>query len=132
MTCSTQPAEEPLSCSQLQAGVCRKPQSSGKYQGWLIDMNGRRKFFVGTRSKPETRRMAQRFEDEHRQVRLGYHPPPRPSDRPRMRSITENMKSISPGGSTKADVEAMDGVPYICTSARRTSPGGNSNCPPRC
>jgi hypothetical protein len=53
------------------AGVCTKPQSSGRYQAWFITMDGQRKFFVGTRSRPETLRIAQRFEDEHRQIRLG-------------------------------------------------------------
>ena len=30
------------------AGVRTKPQPSGKYQAWFIDMDGRRKFRVGT------------------------------------------------------------------------------------
>src|SRR5262249_13016376 len=75
--------------AHLMASVRTKPQHSGKYQGWFIDMDGRRKFFVGTRSKPETLRMAQRFEDEHRQIRLGYRPPPRPSDRHQTRPLVE-------------------------------------------
>ena len=57
------------------AGVRRKPQSSGKYQGYFVTIDGRRKFFVGTRSRPETLRMvrmAQRSEDDYRQIRLGY------------------------------------------------------------
>ena len=44
------------------AGVRKKPQSSGKYQAWFMDMAGKRTYFVGTRSRPETLRMAQRFE----------------------------------------------------------------------
>jgi integrase len=71
------------------AGVRRKPQPSGKYQGWFIAMDGQRKFFVGTRSRPETFRMAQRLEDEHRQIRLGYRPLPAPSDRHRTRPLAE-------------------------------------------
>ena len=71
------------------AGIRRKPQASGKYQGYFVAMNGRRTFFVGTRSRSETLRMAQRLEDEHRQIRLGYRPPPRPSDRHQTRPLAE-------------------------------------------
>ena len=71
------------------AGVRTKPQSSGKYQGWFIAMDGRSTFFVGTRSRSDTLRMARRFEDEHRQIRLGYRPPPRPSDRHQTRPVAE-------------------------------------------
>jgi integrase len=71
------------------AGVRRHPQSSGRYQAWFMDMAGKRKYFVGTRSRADTLRMAQRFEDEHRQIRLGYRPPPRPSDRHHTRPVAE-------------------------------------------
>ena len=71
------------------AGVRNTPQPTGKYQAWFVSMDGQRKFFVGTRNRKETLRMAQRFEDEHRQVRLGYRPPPERSDRHRLRSVTE-------------------------------------------
>jgi len=75
--------------AQLMAGVRKRPQSSGKYQVWFIDMDGRRKYFVGLRSRPETLRRAQRLEDEHRHIRLGYRPPPHPSDRHQTRLLTE-------------------------------------------
>ena len=41
------------------AGVRKKPKSSGKYQGWFIDYKGDRKFFIGTKRKSETLRMAE-------------------------------------------------------------------------
>ena len=63
------------------AGVRRKPKSSGKYQGWFVDFKGDRKFFVGTKKKSETQHMAEKFEDEHRQVRLGYRPIPQRADK---------------------------------------------------
>src|SRR5262245_35114228 len=56
----------------IMAGVRKKPIQGGKYQGWFIDAMGKRRFFTGTRAKTETLRIAQRLEDEHRQVRLGY------------------------------------------------------------
>jgi integrase/recombinase XerC len=56
------------------AGVRSERRSSGKFQGWFIDHTGKQKFFEGTRSRVETLRIAQRLEDEHRQVKLGYIP----------------------------------------------------------
>jgi integrase len=56
------------------AGVRKKAHRGGKYQGWFINAAGKRKFFTGTRSRPETLRIAQRLEDDHRQVHLGYRP----------------------------------------------------------
>jgi hypothetical protein len=52
--------------AKTMAGVCSKPLRSGKYQGWFIDHTGKQRYFVGTRSKTQTRRMAERLEDEHR------------------------------------------------------------------
>ena len=54
------------------AGVRSKRRANGKYQGWYTDHTGRRVFFFGTRKEAETRRIAERLEDEHRQIRLGY------------------------------------------------------------
>ncbi len=57
------------------AGVCKKPLRSGKYRGWFTDLNGKQRFFTGVQSRAETRRIAERLEDEHREVRLGHRPP---------------------------------------------------------
>lgn len=62
------------------AGVRSKPLRSGKYQGWFIDHTGKQCYFVGTRNKTQTRRMAERLEDEHRQMRYGYKPLPKVKD----------------------------------------------------
>jgi len=59
------------------AGVRSKPQPNGKYQGWYQDYSGRRVFFIGTHKPAETRRMAERLEDDHRQIRLGYRSAPK-------------------------------------------------------
>lgn len=58
------------------AGVRQKPLSSGKYQAWFYTYQGQRKFFTGTTSKRETRRMAEKLEDQHRMVKEGYRPIP--------------------------------------------------------
>jgi integrase len=56
------------------AGVRKKPLSSGKFQGWYTDHIGKQRFFTGTRNRAETKRMALRLDDEHRQIRTGYRP----------------------------------------------------------
>ena len=71
------------------AGVRKKPTKSGKYQGWFVDAAGKQRFFTGTRSKTATQHLAERLEDEHRQVRLGYRPAPQAADRQRHRSVEE-------------------------------------------
>ena len=71
------------------AGVRSKPLSSGKYRGWFMDVNREQKFFTGPKSRTETLRMAERLEDEHRQVRLGYRPVPVSADKHRARPVAE-------------------------------------------
>ena len=71
------------------AGVRNKPMENGKYQGWFIDMHGNRKFFTGTKKKTETKRMAEKFEDDHRQVRLGYRDPPKSASKHKKRPFEE-------------------------------------------
>ncbi len=66
------------------AGVRKKPRSKdGQFQGWFTDSTGKRRFFTGTRDRNETRQMALRLEDDHRQVKLGYRPAQSSSDRHR-------------------------------------------------
>ena len=73
------------------AGVRQKPVPSGKYQGFYVDATGKPKFFTGTRNRAETKRMAEKLEDEHRQVRLGYRPAPTSADKHRKRPCSEVM-----------------------------------------
>ena len=65
------------------AGIVKKPHKSGKYRGWFANWQGNQEFFTGTTSPQETRAMAKKFEDDHRQIRLGYRPPKKTSDTPR-------------------------------------------------
>ncbi|MCZ6875099.1 MAG: hypothetical protein O7G88_16495 [bacterium] len=69
------------------AGVRSKPLRSGKYQGWFIDRTGKQRYFVGTSNKTQTRRMAKRLEDEHRQMRYGYKPLPKVEDQHALRPL---------------------------------------------
>ena len=67
----------------------RSEARNGVYQGWYNNWQGKRTYFTGTSNKTETRRMAERIEDEHRQVRLGYRPPPTSAAKNRTRPIRE-------------------------------------------
>ena len=71
------------------AGVRTKAQPNGKYVGWFIDYRGKQKFFTGTHKRAESLRTAQRLEDDHRQVRLGYRPVPKSADKQRGRPFRE-------------------------------------------
>ena len=73
------------------AGVRRNPLPSGKFQGWYIDHTGKRTFFVYSSSRSQTLRIAQRLEDDHRQIRLGYRPVPKIENPRSMRGIQEVM-----------------------------------------
>ena len=83
------------------AGVRNEPLSSGKYRGWFTDMNGKQKAFTGTKKKAETLRMAQRLEDEHRQIRLGYRPVPVSADKHRTRPFSEVKDEYIAWGETQ-------------------------------
>ena len=97
------------------AGVRRKPQSSGKYHAWFTDMAGKRTYFVGTRSRSDTLRMAQRFEDEHRQIRLGYRPAPRSSDRHQARPVADVVQEYLAWGQLQG---GRQGYPWSATHLR--------------
>ena len=83
------------------AGIRGKPLKSGKYQGWFMDRTGKQRFFSGTRRKTETLRMAQRIEDEHRQVALGYRPAPTDADRYAARPIGEALSEYQEWGNAQ-------------------------------
>jgi integrase len=54
-----------------------KPHKNGaKFRAIYIDSNGKRKFVAGTKNRKETLAIAQKLEDDHRQVRLGYRDAP--------------------------------------------------------
>ena len=74
------------------AGVCAKPERNGKYRGWYTDHRARQKNFIGTQKKAETLYMARKFEDEHRQIRLGYRTAPTTADGHQLRSFTVVME----------------------------------------
>ena len=69
------------------AGVRNKALKNGKYQGWFINLHGKRKFFTGTHNRKETLRMAERLEDDHLQYAVGYRPLPTPTQANRHESI---------------------------------------------
>ncbi len=98
------------------AGVRKKPRSKdGKYQGWFSDSAGKRTFFSGTRDRAETRQMAGRLEDEHRQVRLGYRPAQSSADRHRSRSFDTVVQEYMSWGESQG---GRNGHPWSTTHAR--------------
>src|SRR5262245_15551233 len=104
------------------AGVRTKPQSSGRYQAWYVATNGRSRFFVGTRSRSETFRMAQRLEDEHRQIRLGYRPAPQPSDRYQTRPVAEIVQEYLAWGQVQGGRRGYPWSPFHLRSRQRHLP----------
>ncbi len=89
------------------AGVRKKPKAGGKYQGYYTDFNGKRKFFAGTRNRAETLRMAQKFEDQHRQVRLGYRPASTKADKAKSRPYCELKDEYIAWGETVGGRSSM-------------------------
>jgi len=71
------------------AGVRKRPNKGGNYQGYFIDASGKQQFFTGTSSRPETLRIARKLEEDHRQVRLGYRETNSPASKHATRSIEE-------------------------------------------
>jgi integrase len=63
------------------AGISKAKLSSGKYRAWFINYRGKQQFFTGTTSPKESLAMARSFEDEHRQMKLGYRPPPKQQEK---------------------------------------------------
>ena len=97
------------------AGVRRKPIRGGKYQGWFIQADGKRKYFTGTHSRAETLRIAERLEDEHRQVRLGYRPAPSSAAKHCRRPFSEVRKEYMAWGESQG---GRRGKPWGSTHAR--------------
>jgi len=83
------------------AGVRKKPRPNGRYIGWYMDMSGRLKCFAGTRKKAETLQMAERLEDEHRQIKLGYRPVPKAAEKFKCRIITEVIEEYLAWGKSQ-------------------------------
>lgn len=124
------------------AGIRRKPVRGGRYQAWYRDFAGNRHFFTGTHNRVETLRIAERLEDEHRQIRLGYRPPPSPTNKHRNRPFSEVKDEYLAWGTSQG---GRGGRPWGETHARNRCQhlawwqdrldldilGGLDNCLPR-
>jgi len=83
------------------AGARRKPnKQSGKYQGYFVGADGKRRFFLGTHNRRDTIKIAERLEDEAQQVRLGYRPSPTAAARHRSRPFLEVVEEHIAWGRT--------------------------------
>jgi integrase len=98
------------------AGVRKKPIRGGSYQGWFINAMRKRQFFTGTHDRADTLRMAQRLEDEHRQVRLGYRPVRASADRHKARPIQEVMDEYLAWGTAQG---GLGGRPWAVSHFKK-------------
>jgi integrase len=71
------------------AGARKKPQPNGKFRGWYKDWQGETQSFTGTKRHAETKKIADRLEDEHTQIRLGHRPAPSKAVENRTRAFAE-------------------------------------------
>ena len=88
---------------------------SGKWQGWYFDTGGRRCYFTSDTTKAETKAMAARLEDDHRQVRLGYREAPKSASRHRARLSSETIAEYIAWGESQG---GRGGRPWGPTHAR--------------
>jgi len=67
------------------AGIRRTKTRNGKFHErwrfWFFDYEGKRQWATGTKRKAETLAIAKKLEEDHRQIRLGYRPVPKRSDK---------------------------------------------------
>jgi len=99
------------------AGARKQPnEGSGKYQGYFIDWQGRRKFFIGTTSRKETIKLAQHLESEHRQMALGTKAPPTAPAKHRKRPFLEVVQEHIDWGKMFG---RRDGKPWTADTADR-------------
>jgi len=91
------------------AGVRKKPLKSGKFQGWFIDFHGNRVFFTGSKNRKDTHRIAERLEDEHHQVKLGYRPAPTQADRYKKEPFAKIKKEYMAWGNAQG---GRGGLPW--------------------
>ena len=89
--------------------------ASGKYRGWFTNSGGKQEDFTGTTSRKKTLEMARRFEDQHREIRLGYRPPPTLADRFRSKCFTDVKDEYISWGETQG---GRAGGPWGKTHAR--------------
>ena len=94
------------------AGTRKKPNKTGKFQAWYLDMNGHRVFFTGTHDRRETLRIAERLEDEHRQIRLGYREPPKSASKYKARPFTEVKEEYLAWGKAQGGRNGRPWSPY--------------------
>lgn len=96
------------------AGVRSKPRN-GIYQGWILDRNGKRKYFTGTRKKAETRRIAEALEAKEDQIRLGYRKAPEQAKKSALRPFREVVNEYLAWGNSQG---GRDGRPWGKTHAK--------------
>jgi integrase len=100
----------------VMAGIRSKPLRNGKYQAWFISYDEKQKFFTGTRKKVETLQIAQRLEDDHKQIKLGYRPIPKSNLKHRNKPFEETTKEYLEWGNMQG---GRGGRPWGKVHARK-------------
>ena len=70
-------------------------------------MNGKRVFFLGTHDRRETRRMAEKLEDDNVQIKLGYKQPATSADKFKNRSFSEVIAEYIAWGESQGERRAV-------------------------
>ena len=107
------------------AGVRKQPTKGGLYQAWFQDHTGQRTFLTASKKK-EALQIAQRLEDEHRQVRLGYRPLPSTAEKHRTRPFAEATEEYLALGEAREGVAVGHGRRGTLTSAVSIWTGGEA------
>ena len=105
------------------AGVRQTEGKTGKhlnYRFWFKNWQGKRQWGTGTGSKADTLAMARKLEDEHRQIRLGYRPPPTECRQPH--SFAEVMEEYLAWGNAQGGRNGHPWGPKHAASRRRHLP----------
>ena len=98
------------------AGVRSKPRTKGgRYQGFFVDQNGRKRYFLGSTSKRETLQIARKLEDDARQG-LGYREPRQTHCKHRDRPFVEAVVEYLEWGKTQG---GRKGRPWSASHAGR-------------
>ena len=100
------------------AGVRKQPTKGGLYQAWFLDYRGKRTFLTSAKKK-EALQIAQRLEDEHRQVRLGYRPLPSTADKQRTRPFAEAVTEYMGWGETQGGRGGRPWAPWHAHKRRK-------------
>lgn len=90
-------------------GARKGKTAGGKYQGWYKDASGKQVWFTGTKNRAETKRIAERMEEEQRKIRLGHKEAPTSAAKNRKAAVSQIVKDYLAWGESQG---GRDGRPW--------------------